>query len=421
MTAHISADHFVPNPPELTESFFEPEPKVVELPPQVSVQPRKNFDLKNVTLNIPDIITANVSTEDLVLYQNFVDQCISKYTYVPTPFGLVCPGHPDALYPYPGPMPENPHADKTVVGQFIQRGFSTKFRDEERAYKDALRHWEVQMNHHIMEVPSLQAKDLLFQGYVALLHNRTEEAIELASVAQQVHAFNANALALLVIAYSQKGDLLASARYEKKLLEVRPASPLNTIGHLMLENIIQIALLDSYKGACQGTLAQLDDLNLNIPLQKGLLKDMIQANLIQTCNDRFGVEGIDFLDLITLYFIDEITAEGPTNETTELSKNVETHFPHLAEMFESIEENIILISEADKWSEFPAVQALEQEGFNKSPSQDKAWIKQVIEELTHPVSFGDENFKRAFMLNAMKIQMGKVLFELGPALKEPTL
>lgn len=420
MTAHVSADHFVPNPPEFTESFFEPEPQVIEVPPQTLAPPRKNFDFENVTLNIPDIITPNVSTEDLVLYQNFVDQFISKYTYVSSPFGMVCPGHPEALYPYPGPMPENPHANKTVVGQFIQRGFSAKFREEERAYKDALRHWEVQMNHHIMEVPSLQAKDLLFKGYAALLQNRTDEAIEFASVAQQVHSFNADALALLVVAHSQKGDLEAAARYEKKLLEVRPASPLNTIGHLMLENIIQIALSDTYKSACQGTLSQLDDLKLNIPLQKGLLKEMIQANLIQTCNDRFGVAGVDFLDLITLYFIDEITAEGPPEETTELGKNVETHFPHLAEMFESIEENMILISEADMWSKFPAVQALEKEGFNKSPNQDKAWVKQLIEELTHPISFGDENFRRAFMSNAMKIQMGKVLFELGPALKKTT-
>ena len=186
----------------------------------------------------------------------------------------------------------------------------------------------------------------------------------------------------------------------------------------MLENIIQIALLYTYKTACKGALSQLDELYLDIPVQKGFLKDMIQANLIQTCNERFGVDGIDFLDLISLYFIDEITSDGPTNETTELATNIETHFPHLAEMFDSIEENIILISEADKWSEFPAVQLMEG-GFDKSPSQDKAWIKQVIEELTRPISFGDENFRRTFMLNAMKIQLGKVLFELGPALKQP--
>ncbi|MCH9634315.1 MAG: hypothetical protein S4CHLAM7_10610 [Chlamydiae bacterium] len=414
MSAQSITNSFVPNPPAFTESFFEPQPK----PISPLSDKNRNVDGNPVELNPIDkadlnFLIPNLSSSELENYNQFLIECVNKHSYEKTFFGTVCTGHPDASCPYPGLPPENPHADKSVLTQFVKKGLSKSFREEEKNFKIDFQNWQARLNAHILEVPQLQSKDYTFKAYVALVQNNPSEAISLAEEALTLHAFNPEAIAILSIAYLQNGDFDSSLYFEEKLDQITPPLPLNATGQILLENIIQVALRETYIEACQGALNQLEINSSVIPLENSFLKNMIQNQMELCKNNLFGLPGHDFLDLIGLHFIDAMV-RNPQDSSTPFSESIEIAFPHLAAMFDGFEKNLILIIDNDMLSKFESLQELTDPEFNPA-TKDKTWIRQVIKDLSQPITFGDRAFKRSFMMNAIKIQTEKALFEMDIA------
>lgn len=463
MVTSIKQEPYVPKLPDFTHSFFEPEPlKKTEVKSQTSppldpiienkevkekqsallektevkpqtppplepiVQVKETQAAKEIQSALlektkeeakPSFIPEVLSPPLQSLYQNFMDLCVFGLSYTPTPYGLVCPNHPEAQYPYPGSIPEDPNQDKSIFNQFIKRGVSKKFRQNERQYKDELRHWKAQMKNHILEVPYLQAKDNVFKAYHALIQKLPSNALQWAQDALVAHPFTMEAHAINAIAHYEMGNTELCTKEITKLSQLQPQIPLNSLAQRLLEERVQSTLRETYKEACSQVMVKLNDPDQKISFDQSYFQEAYEGALSHACKTHIESESLDFLDLATHYLVHEILSKNSTSSINPFSEDLGMSFPHLGALFDALQENLNLIGALDKWEEFEAAKLLKP-GFEQKLPPTKEWINQLLEELSHPPSFGDPSFRRAFMQNGMKIQMEKKLFEIENKLQK---
>lgn len=478
MSNLIQKSIYTPNPPKFTPEFFEPEEKqkkptkysvtfapIIEkkmiaveepplsLPPIIETETNSieeppitlpldqeisettAFSLKEEILtpsdtqkslpssqasleNLNDMLSIS-SAESLLpntpeeRYQNFMDLCVPLDQYRSSPFGLICLNHPEAQHPYPGPIPENPNDEDSFFSQFIKRKISKKFRAKEKAYRDEMRHWKIQMKNHLQEVPFLLAKDNLFRAYIALEEHHALEALEWSEKALNQHSLNPEALAIQVLAHYQLGNLEESANAKLKYALIQPKNILNSLAQNLFEELLQEGLKETYKNACKLAIDQLDHSEGEISFKRDYLPALVDNALNQISFPQISTQEIDFFNLTTQHLLKHVLKKSNSDG---LNNEIAPCFHHLADLFEGLKENLLLIGALDKWDEFPATGLLKPDS-EISYRKSKKWIEEVIEELSSPPSFGDAIFRRTFMENAIKIQTAKRLFKIAPELE----
>lgn len=393
---------FVPQIPDFTESFFEPERiDDTESSSYPSAHTQALFEAEH-PINL-SMAKTPYSPEQLQLYRQFLSECLS-HKYEPSPYGTICPAHPEALHPYPGPMPENPHQDKKVFTQFVQRGLSKKFREQERDFKNDFRHWQAQMKEHLAEVPKLKAKDALFKGFVAFVQANYRDAHLDAQEALKHNSYLPIGYALLAVSAYEQGEVQQGQKHEEKLKKLLPSMPLGEFGHRLINQMVQDNLSKLYVQTCKDASIELAKHTGAIPLEKNYLADQIQRSLWNNLQNAKSKGPIDYLDLTWLYFLQETLFEDASKN---LSSFMDDSFSYMSQLFEHLSVNLDLIK-AHSINISESLQSVIQ-----SESLTKEQLGILIEELSKPLSHGDPKLKRTFLHHAMHIQLFKKLFEIN--------
>lgn len=346
-------------------------------------------------------------------YQNFMDLCVPLDQYSDSPFGLICENHPEANFPYPGPPPENPHNKHSTFSKFIKRKISKKFRAQERAYKNKLRHWEIQLKNHLSEVPFLQAKDHLFKAYIALAENRPQEAIEYSQEAINHPSSSSQALAIQILAHYELGNVEESTHAKLKYECIQPQNRLNALADNLFEEIFEEHFKESSKNKFNSTLDRLDCSQHKISSKQDSTDTLIHEDIKEFSFSKTPNQDSDFFDRKVKPLLKHLVKES---YFVDKELKISSSFSSLHDLFQGVKENLVLINALDKWDEFPAARLLKSSSEISNP-KSKQWIERIIEELSFPPSFGETIFRRTFMQNAIKIQTAQKLLEITPKLE----
>lgn len=414
MSIHNVKNSYVPVAPELHQSFFEPESKPTPDPEKSAKGNSKELLEKVIDQTQKPTELASISTSKSLLDSLGVISHLVNYDYQDTIYGLICPNHPEAKHPHPGPKPKNPNENKHVLSQFVQRGISKKFRENERNYKDAVRHWEAQLKDHLLEVPYLQAKDSLIHGYLELLQNNPLQTLNKIEKAKGHFDLNQDRLGLELIANYYANQDAKCLEIEKALEAHLSTTTLSEFGRNLLTPLAQDKLYQAYQEALSGASKDLTDNKGNLPIERFFPQNLFQAHLEQTCVKLFNAHQGDFLSLIALYLVEE-TILQPATTPDFITDQMEQNFPHVVRMFDMLEENFNLIEAHALWDHFPLARQLKEEG---SVVISQEFFVQLLEELSNPVGFGNINVEREFLMNAIRIQIERNLFEILPYLHQ---
>lgn len=404
MTTEINTTSYSPMVPPFTESFFDPELESVSHTHEMDEIESHPSAIHHSTLHV---LEPSISAHQIKDFQHFLNECL-KHRYEPSPYGMICLGHPEAKHPYPGSKPQNPHEDKKVFSQFIQRGISKKFKASEEAYQNDLKQWEVLLNEHVLEVPKLRAQDALFQSYVSFVFGNYEDALRFAQESYHHHAFNPHALALQALTHYQKKDITQAALFEAKIRQIQSPLPLNAFGHEAINAMVQKELSDVYLKTCQDTTQQIKEAHAQMPLEKGYLQNEIQKRLLKVLSHLRDQEDVDCLDLISLYFMEQ-TLLSDSHDNVELNSLIEGKFVYLNHLFHHLYENLQLLKAHPE-----NISGALKDLITKEPSAySQEDLRALMDHLSHPLSFGNSKLKRAFMQNAIGIQLNQALFILN--------
>lgn len=399
MVSPVVSSSFSPHVPPLSESFFDPLPSAVIDSVDASSSPPLMADIS------AQLIESQLSEAQLQKWQHFSIEC-SEIVYEPTPYGLVAPSHPSAQNPHPGSPPENPNTNKGVFTQFVQRGLSKKFREKEREYKNHLRHWEAQLQAHLLEVPKLQAEDALLIGFTALTLGHASHAYNYAEHALRLFTYNPQAQALKILALVQLGEPSEANDLLEALEKQMSDEPLGELGHGILYRLAQNQLSQVYSKACSLTQQHLSETS-SIPFEEGYLGSQIDKNLNRAAKELQRNPAKNFFDQISLFFF-----EQTLHKDADLKPSVnltDKQMSHLARFFNHFKNVLDLIKKHPE-NKSPLLNQLLNKGLENLTSDE---LNELINELQTPVETGSPLFKRQYVQQVMGMQLNKSLFLLA--------
>lgn len=406
---------FVPVAPHIHHSFFEPDP--IEVKKQESLKsPTVSNGLLDKMLHetqqaLPPAFGDPKAYGEIIQFLN--DHIHADYQE--TIYGTICPNRPNLIHPYPGSMPENPNKEVGVISQFMKHGLSKKFRETERKYNDALRHWHAQLGDHLKEVKELKNKDRLIGAYIEMLHDNPRQALNILSPSNDdpIDLERAN---LEFLAQFQLGNISRCLELKEVIHVHLPKTTLNDFGREILNKDAQKKLQFVYERACSTLAENLRMQEGQLPIERFYIQTLFQQHLEQACGELFNTHQGNFLTWISLYLVEESILE-PAVPPDFLTEQMENNFPHVVRLFDKLEANLNLIRESELWDEYPLAKQYE-DGTLSLTNKDGPNLFNFIDELSTPKSLGDRDKEREFVFNAIAIKLEEQIFEMLPHLAQ---